>query len=134
MRQLNPEIYPSNLMSVRRPKNSNLLIEFLNLIFIKSYFKAYWHWTCIQIKFPCKVSSIVSYLFVLQIVKDQHFLGVLPNEAPPKLQHEIVAELTVPQEPPTAFNNIWKFNLHSKTDISKTAWINAWNPIHNKGP
>ena len=28
--------------------------------------------------------------------------------------------------PPTAFYNIWKLNLCSKTDISKTAWINAW--------
>ena len=53
-------------MSVRRHKKLNLLIEFSNWIFIKFFFKAYWHWTYIQNKLGGYVSSILNYLFVLQ--------------------------------------------------------------------
>ena len=35
-----PGIYPSNLISVRQHKRFSLLIEFLNSIYIKFYFKA----------------------------------------------------------------------------------------------
>ena len=49
------------------------------IIFIKFYFKAYWLWTYIQKKLACKVSYILSYLFVLQMKKDQNFSGVLPQ-------------------------------------------------------
>ena len=45
------------------------LYAFYACIFIKFYFKAYWHWTCIQKKLPCKVSFILSYLFVRQMKK-----------------------------------------------------------------
>ena len=54
------------LMSVIRHKILNLLTEFLNSIFIKICFKAYWRWTCIKNKLAYKVSSILSYLFVPQ--------------------------------------------------------------------
>ena len=37
------------LMSSTQHKKLNLLIVFLNSIFIKLYFKAYFSWTCIQI-------------------------------------------------------------------------------------
>ena len=55
------------LMSCRQHKILNLLIEFSNSIFIKICFKAYWCGTCIQNKLAYKVSSILSYLFVLQM-------------------------------------------------------------------
>ena len=57
------------LISGRSLKKLNLLIEFWNSIFIKFYFKACWDWTCIQKKLACKVSFILSYLFVLQMKK-----------------------------------------------------------------
>ena len=38
------------LMSVRWQKKLNFLNEFSHSIFIKFYFKAYWHRTCIQNK------------------------------------------------------------------------------------
>ena len=53
------------LMSGRRHKKLILLIEFS--IFIKFYFKAYWRWICIQNKLAYYVSSILSYLFFLQM-------------------------------------------------------------------
>ena len=62
------------LMSVRQHKTLNLLIQFSNSIFTnlhKFYFQACWHWTCIQNELIDKVSSILSYLFVLQIQKGQ---------------------------------------------------------------
>ena len=117
-------IYPNNLMSGSRLKKLNRLTEFSNSIFIKFYFKAYLRWTCIQIKLSWKFFSILSYLFVLQMQKEQNLSGVLPHESPPWLHHKSTAELTVPQAIPT-FYNIWKLNLCSKMNISKTAWINA---------
>ena len=58
--------------------------------------------------------------------KDQYVLGFFSHELPPGLHHKPVADLTTPEDPPPAFYSIQKFNLHSKTDISKTALINAW--------
>ena len=46
------------LISGRRHKKLNFLIEFLNLIFIKFYFKASWCSTCIQNKLAYQASSI----------------------------------------------------------------------------
>ena len=93
------------LMCGRRHKK----IKFSNSIFIKFYFKAYWRWTCIQ--------------------------GLYPPEPPPGIHHEPVAELAKPQDLHLYFTiilwsfsmkcNIRKLNLCSKTDISKTVWINA---------
>ena len=50
------------LMSGRRHKKLNFLIEFSNSIFIKFCFKPYWRWTSIQNKLAYNVSSILSYL------------------------------------------------------------------------
>ena len=54
----------------------------------------------------------------------------------PGLRHEIFAELTEPLEPHLHFTT---FETHSltlcwKTDISKTAWINAWLAGRKKLP
>ena len=55
------------------------------------------------------------------------------------LHHESIAMLTAPRYPHSHFAiilwlffmkyNIGKLNLCSKTDISKTAWINTWKVI-----
>ena len=57
------------LMSGRRHKKLNLLIDFWNSIFMKFYFIAYWHWTCIQNKLAYKFPSILNYFFVPQMWK-----------------------------------------------------------------
>ena len=75
------------LMSGRRHKKLNLLIQFLNSIFIKLYFETYRHWTCIQNKLACYVSSILSYLSS-RCKKTKVFQGIYPPEAPPGLPHE----------------------------------------------
>ena len=46
------------LLSDRRHKKLNLLIEFSNSISLKFYFKANWHWTCIQNKLAYSVFSL----------------------------------------------------------------------------
>ena len=68
-------------------------------------------------------------------VKRPTFFKVLTPELPPRLHHEQTAELTTPPDSPPAFHNhlmivchekeIRKLNLCSKTEISKTASINA---------
>ena len=71
------------LMSGRRHKILNLLIEFSNSIFIKIYFKAYWRWTCIQNKLPYKVYSMLSYLFALQTkIFFKGFTPLNPHQGP----------------------------------------------------
>ena len=77
------------LMSVRWHKK---LTEFWNSIFIKSYFKAFWHWNYVQ-------NTLICYLFVLQMQKDQNLWEVLPSEPQPRLRYESLAELTGPWEP-----------------------------------
>ena len=87
------------LMSGRRLKKLDLLIEFSNPIFIKFYFKAERRWTCIQNDIASKLFSVLSYLFALQMWKDQNFSGLLPHKPSPGLLHEPVVELTATQDP-----------------------------------
>ena len=74
--------YPSNFDVGKYHKKLSVLTEFLNSIFIKFYFKAYWCWTCI----------LGFYYFKLFIcppnVRRSKFLRVLPSEPPPVLHHE----------------------------------------------
>ena len=55
------------LMSGRRHKKLNLLIEFSNSFFIKSNFKAFWHQNYVQNTLVYQVSSILSCLFFHQM-------------------------------------------------------------------
>ena len=52
-------------------------------------------------------------------------LGALLPEPPSGHRHEPIAELRTPRDCPPEFYNIQKLDLCSKTDITKTAWINA---------
>ena len=67
------------LMSGRRHKKLNLLIDFWNSIFMKFYFTAYWHWTCIQNKLAYKFPSILNYFFVPQMWKKNKTQSLLKN-------------------------------------------------------
>ena len=116
-------------MSSRWHQKLNLLIEFWNSIFIKFLFKAYKKigllWTCIQNQLACYFSSILSYC--------------LPSaRVPPWTCCEVYS--TLPDPHLHCRTNLWlffekfniqKLNLLSKTDISKTAWINPWMKIRD---
>ena len=64
--------------------------------------------------------------------KVQNFSGALPPEpyarAPPRTRCGAYST----SRPPPAFYNIQKLNLYSKTNISKTAWINScYNEVYS---
>ena len=84
------------LISGRWLKKINLLIEFWNSIFIKFYFKTYWHWTYIQKKLACKVSFKL-FIYSPHEKRPKFFRGFTPKP-PPRICHEPVAELTAPQD------------------------------------
>ena len=123
-------------MSGRWYKILNLRTEFSNSIFIKICFKAYWRWTCIQNKLAFKVSSILSYFFVLSRSKKiKTFQGFYhpsppwtPTIAPPWTRWRAYST----SRPSPAFYNIPKLNLCPKTDISKTASINACDRMYDR--
>ena len=105
------------LISVRQHKTLTLLIQFSNSIFTnlhKFYFQACWHWTCIQNELIDKVSSILSYLFVLQIQKGQKifrdFTAWTPSRTPPWTCYGAYTT----SGPQPAFYIVWKLNLCSK--------------------
>ena len=107
-------------------KKPNLLIEFSNSIFIKFYFKAYWCWTCIQNKSAYYVSSILSCLFP-DVKRPTFFFRAFTPWTPTNDPSWACRGAFSTSSPPLAFYNFRKLNLCSKTDISKTAWINAWS-------
>ena len=78
-----------------------------------------------------QVTSILSCLFVLQILKGQNLSGALPRETPPKLHYESITGLTVHWDPSLYFTTFEISILVQKTDISRTAWINPWACIIN---
>ena len=57
--------------------------------------------------------------------EDQNISGVLSPEPPPGFHHKPVAYLTAPGKPHLRFTTFERLNFCSKTDIGKTAWINA---------
>ena len=97
----------------------------------KLYFKASSRWTCIQNKLVYLVSSILSYLFVFQMLTGQHLSGALPTEYLPRLFHERIAAIAAPRNPHLHFVTFKISSLCSKMEISKTAWINAWQRNHS---
>ena len=113
-------------MSGRRHKKLNLLIKFSDSIFIKFDVKAYLRWTCIQNKLAYKVPFYFKLFSCLADVKRPKFCSALshwnPTRAPPWAG--CWADST--SRPVGSFYTIRKLNLCLKTDISKTAWINAW--------
>ena len=118
------------LMSGRRHKKLNFLIEFSNSIFIKFCFKPYWRWTSIQNKLAYNVSSILSYLSSRCKKRPNFFRGftlLKLHQCPginllQSLQH--FENLTC----------IWQqLDLCWKTGNSKTAWINAWIHTLSRG-
>ena len=62
------------LMSGRKHKKLNLLIEFSNSIFIKFYLKASWCWTCIQ----NKLAMFEAFYFSSRYKNANIFQGLLP--------------------------------------------------------
>ena len=96
-------VYPRNLNVWQTAKKPNVLIKFSNLTFIKFYLKHIGIELAFEINQPTRFSSILSYLFVLQMLKGQHFSGALPPKRLPGLHHELFC---------------------SKVDISETARIN----------
>ena len=112
---------PAILISARRHKKLYLLIEFWNSMFTKFYFKAYRNSLAssyIQNKLACYISSISSYYLPSRHKELQIFDRLCPLNSPLGFPHRPAATLHC--------RSIWKLNLFSKTDISKTAWINPW--------
>ena len=76
----------------------------------------------------------LGYLFVLQMSKDHSFPGSLLLEPSPGFHHGPIVELTASPDPCLHFRvilwlffrkyNFQNFNLLSKMNISKTAWVN----------
>ena len=112
-------IYPSNFVSVRRHKKLNLLTEFSNSIFIKFYFKAFWHWKFVQ---NWLVGFFYFKLFICHsdVIRPKSFRSFTlwtPIKAPLWIRCGAYSTL----RPLPAFYNIRKLNLSSKTYISRTA-------------
>ena len=57
--------------------------------------------------------------------KDQNFSEDLPHEHTPRLPYDPLAEHTAPLETHLHFKTFQNSIFISKTDINKTAWINA---------
>ena len=55
------------------------------------------------------------------------FQGLYSLNPPPMIRHESVMELSAPRAPHLHFTTFKNSIFFSKTDISKTAWINAWS-------
>ena len=91
----------------------------------KFYFKACWHWTCIQDKLIYKVSSIWAIYLSSRCKKTKSFQELYSLNPPSGLRHESIAELTLPQDPNLRFTTFKNSIFVQKTDISKPAWINA---------
>ena len=117
------------LMSGRQHKKTQSY-ECPNSIFIKFYFKAYWKLTCIHNRladsffyfklFICSPDVKRSNLF-------RDFIPPNPYQGFTMTQLWSLQHLQIP--PPPRFYTIQKLNLPSKRDISKTAWINAWQHV-----
>ena len=61
--------------------------------------------------------------------RPKNFSGTLLPEPPAGLHHELVMELTPPQDPNLHFTSFENSIFVQKMDISKTAWINAWQSV-----
>ena len=124
------------LMSGRRHKKLNLLIEFWNSIFIKRHFKAYENKLdsnlhLIYISLP---GFFCFNLFIwLPDVKGPNFFSFAPlpsTNVPPYTHAGVDRASRPPSEICDLFiRNDSILNLLSKSDISKTAWI---NPRYNR--
>ena len=61
--------------------------------------------------------------------RPKNFSGTLLPEPLAGLHHELVMELTPPQDPNLHFTSFENSIFVQKMDISKTAWINAWQSV-----
>ena len=124
------------LISSRRHKKLNLLIEFWNSIFRKFYFEAYQNKLASSLHSKW-ISLLWSFLFYTIIYPpDVKRSGALPPDPPLGLHHGLTTKLTVPPDPHLHCRiilwsfflkyNIRKLSLLSKMDISKTTHINHW--------
>ena len=70
----------------------------------------------------CLQNFLCFKLFICPFaLKRQKLFQVFTPKLPPMFHHEALDLETQP-----AFYNIQKLDLCSKTEVSKTAWINAW--------
>ena len=80
----------------------------------------YGSWNMVHNRWTDRKSDIWRWMPYLK--RSNFFRGFTPTRALPWTHWGAYNT----SRPPPAFYNIWKFNLCSKTVISKTAWINAW--------
>ena len=69
---------PAILMSVRQYKKLNLLLEFSNSIFIKFYFKAFWHWSYVQNTLTLGFFFYKLFIWPPDVKRPKSFSGLTP--------------------------------------------------------
>ena len=121
----------ASLMSGTWHWKFNLWIEFLNSVLIKFYvlsiFGLNWH---------SKLISLLGFFYFKLFIYNPDvkrpiffFLGggLYPSSTTRAPSWTCCWTYST-SRPPSPLYNIWKLNLFSKTDINKTAWINACYP------
>ena len=116
------------LMSGRRHKKLNLLTEFSTQSSKKFILKHIDTELAYKINYLTKFLLFKLFICPPDVKRPKYFRSFTP-ETSPGFHHKPVAVLTAPGEPYLHFTTFKKHNLCSKTNISKTTWINVCRHI-----